>query len=131
MTLGSLLHRQLAAESHICCVIDLCSPLYVILCLCRETGAERSGVSDCEVEGVGASSRAERDDEDPISRLGDVERRSESDHRRARVRISNHRDEKPRFDLFHRKSESRRDALRELRVGLVEDRPFVVLCGGA
>ena len=57
--------------------------------------------------------------------------RGESDDGRARIGISNHRHEQTRLNLFHRKSELRGEALRELRVGLMEDRPLVILGGCA
>src|SRR5262245_53185579 len=125
-----LFHRQLAAITNIGSVINFCSAGDVVLRLRGEPRAERSGVSDGEVEGVGTSSTYERDDEDSVSGLGNVESRGESDHRRACVRIPNHRDEESRLNLIHREAKPRGDALRELRVGLVEDGPLIILGSG-
>ena len=54
-----------------------------------------------------------------------------SDDGRARIGVANHRHEQAGLNLFHRKSELRSDALRELCVRLVEDRPLVILCSCA
>lgn len=123
----SSLHRNLAPHPRVRGVVYLRPPRDVFLGLRGFALAFGDLVSDGQVEGVGTSPRSERGEQDAVTRLGDVENRCQSDDGRSRVGVADHRDEQSRRDLFGGESEHLRGALWELGVGLVEDRPLVIL----
>ena len=127
----SSFHRNLASHPRVRGVINLCAAGDVFLRLRGFALARENRVSDGQVEGVGASARAEGGEQDAVTRLGDVKNRRQPDDGRSRIGVADHRDEQSRRDLFGSESEQLRGALRELGVGLVEDRPLVVRGGRA
>ena len=130
-TSGISLHRDFSPHPRVRRVLDLRPSRDVILRLERLALTFGDLVGDGEVEGIGTSPRSEGGEQDAVTRLGDVENRCQSDDGRSRVGVADHRDEQSRRDLFGGEAEHLRGALRELGVGLVEDRPLVILGGGA
>ena len=125
------LHRNLAPHPRVRGVVDLRPPRDVFLGLRGFALAFGDLVGDGQVEGVGASPRPEGGEQDAVTRLGDVENRGQPDDGRSRVGVADDGNEQSRRDLFSGESEHLRGALGKFCVGLVENRPLVILGGGA
>jgi len=130
-TSGISLHRYLPPHPRIRGVLDLRPSRDVFLGLRGFALTLGDLVGDSQVEGIGTSPRSERGEQDAVTRLGDVEDGGQPDDGRSRVGVADDGDEQSRRDLFGAESKHLRGALRELGVGLVEDRPLVVLGGDA
>src|SRR2546428_6614551 len=91
----------------------------------------RDLVHDREIEAVRTGAAAVADREDPVSRLGLVEDRTEAHHDRAAVRVPDVPHAEARVHLRFLEAELLRHPDGELSVRLVEDRVVVILRGRA